>query len=57
MSEYKQFDLKLQYNDLETKPTHVVIVASSSRYGEDFCGGPGSVLYVDQFALSFDYDE
>lgn len=57
VSEYKQFDLKLQYNDLKTKPTHVVIVASSSRYGEDFCGGPGSVLYVDQFALSFDYDE
>ena len=57
VSEYKQFDLKLQYNDPETKPTHVVIVASSSRYGDDFCGGPGSVLYVDQFALSFDYDE
>ncbi len=56
VSEYKQFDLKLEYYDLETKPTHVVIVASSSRDGEDFCGGPGSVLYVDQFALSFDYD-
>lgn len=56
VSDYKQFDLKLEYYDLETKPTHVVIVASSSRYGEDFCGGPGSVLYVDQFALGFDYD-
>lgn len=54
--EYKQFDLQLAYNDIETKPTHIVIVASSSRYGEDFCGGPGSVLYVDQFALGFDFD-
>lgn len=54
VAEYKQFDLKLEYYDRETRPTHIVIVASSSRYGEDFCGGPGSVLYVDQFALSFD---
>ncbi len=56
VAEYKQFDLKLAYNDIETKPTHVVIVASSSRYGEDFCGGPGSELYVDQFALGFDFE-
>ncbi len=56
VSDYTQFDLKLEYYDLETKPTHIVIVSSSSRYGEDFCGGPGSVLYVDQFALSFDYE-
>lgn len=56
VSEYKQFDLKLEYYDLEAKPTHIVIVSSSSRYGDDFCGGPGSVLYVDQFALGFDYD-
>lgn len=56
VADYTQFDLKLEYYDRETKPTHIVIVSSSSRYGEDFCGGPGSVLYVDQFALSFDYD-
>lgn len=54
--EYKQFDLELVYSDLEAKPTHIVIVASSSRYGEDFCGGPGSELFVDQFALGFGYD-
>lgn len=56
VSDYTQFDLKLEYYDEVTKPTHIVIVSSSSRYGEDFCGGPGSVLYVDQFALGFDYD-
>lgn len=55
VSDYKQFDIKLEYYDTQTKPTHIVIVASSSRYGESFCGGPGSVLYVDQFELSFDY--
>ncbi|WP_300646466.1 PCMD domain-containing protein [uncultured Rikenella sp.] len=54
VEDYKQFDLTLEYYDRETRPTHIVIVASSSRYGDDFCGGPGSVLYVDQFALSFD---
>ena len=57
VADYTQFDLKLEYYDKVTKPTHIVIVASSSRYGEDFCGGPGSVLYVDQFALSFEYTE
>ncbi len=56
VAEYKQFDLQLAYNDITTKPTHIVIVASSSRYGEDFCGGPGSELFVDQFALGFDFD-
>lgn len=56
VAEYTQFDLKLEYDDIEAKPTHIVIVASSSRYGEDFCGGPGSVLFVDQFELGFDYD-
>lgn len=56
VSEYTQFDLKLEYYDEVTKPTHIVIVSSSSRYGEDFCGGPGSLLYVDQFALGFDYE-
>lgn len=56
VSDYTQFDLKLEYYDEVTKPTHIVIVSSSSRYGEDFCGGPGSLLYVDQFALGFDYE-
>lgn len=54
---YTQFDLTLDYTDEVTLPDHIVIVSSSSRYGEDFCGGPGSVLYVDQFELSFDYVE
>lgn len=54
---YTQFDLTLDYTDKVTLPDHIVIVSSSSRYGEDFCGGPGSVLYVDQFELSFDYVE
>lgn len=56
VSEYTPFTIKIDYKNTEDKPTHIVIVATSSRWGGDFCGGTGSVLYVDQFALGFDYD-
>ncbi len=36
-----------------TKPTHLVIVCSASKYGDYFCGGEGSLLYVDDFELEY----
>lgn len=51
---YAQFTIDLTYETLTEKPNHVVLVATSSVNGGDFCGGVGSVLYIDDFALSFD---
>lgn len=50
---YTRFELDIEYYDTKTKPTHVILVASSSRYGDDFCGGDGSVMYVDEFELHY----
>lgn len=35
------------------KGTHLVVVCSASMYGDFFQGGPGSVMYVDDFELVY----
>lgn len=52
--EYVQFTLPLVYRDSNRIPTHVVIAAASSRYGDYFTGGVGSVLLIDEFELVYD---
>jgi len=54
VKDYTKFDLELEYLDEKTKPTHIVLVSTSSLYGDDFVGHEGSVLFVDEFDLSFD---
>ncbi len=51
---WKQFNIDLKYNDLTTQPTHVIVVCSSSKYGDYFYGGEGSLLYLDDFELLYD---
>ena len=53
MTSYKEFAIDLKYRDLTRKPTHILIVCSSSKYGDYFVGGVGSVLLVDEFNLEF----
>lgn len=53
MTDYKEFAIDLKYRDLTRKPTHILIVCSSSKYGDYFVGGVGSVLLVDEFNLEF----
>lgn len=33
--------------------THLVIVCSASKYGDYFCGGEGSTMYIDDFELIY----
>lgn len=51
---YTPFEFEIVYSDTQTKPTHVTLVGTSSIYGEDFYGGEGSVLCIDQFELIFE---
>lgn len=37
-----------------TKPTHLVIVCSASKYGDYFSGAAGSVMYLDDFELIYE---
>lgn len=53
MSEYKQFVIDLKYRNLKKKPTHILIVATASKYGDYFTGGESSELLLDDFELVF----
>ena len=55
ITEYKKFELTLDYRDTGRVPTYLLIVCSASKFGDFFVGGPGSVLYVDEFSLEYDY--
>lgn len=54
VSEYTKFTITIDYKNTTDKPTHIVLVATSSRWGGDFCGGTGSQLLVDGMEIGFD---
>ena len=51
---YVEFNIPLEYKSLDTKPTHIMVVCTSSKYGDYMTGGAGSTLYVDDFELVYD---
>ncbi len=52
--QWKEFRINLKYRSLERKPTHIIIVASASKYGDYFTGSTSSVMYIDDFELIYD---
>lgn len=52
--EYKKFHIDLKYNDINRKVTHVVLVATASKYADYFTGGAGSTMYIDDFEFLFE---
>lgn len=52
-SEWKKFTIDLTYKNLEAKPTHIIIVFSSSKYGDYFTGSTSSLLYLDDLELIY----
>ena len=53
MEAYEAFTVELKYRSLTRKPTHVLIVASASKYGDFFTGSTSSVLLLDEFELLY----
>lgn len=51
---YQEIDLKLNYRSMERTPKYMVIVATSSKYGDYFTGGEGSTLWLDDFVLEYE---
>ena len=49
---YIPFEIPFDYRSGKI-PTHAVIIVASSRYGEFFTGGSGSVVYVDEFRFNY----
>lgn len=54
MASYEPFTIDIEWRDTSRKPTYIVVVASSSKYGDYFAGGEGSTLWIDEFELGFD---
>lgn len=54
MNDYEAFEITLQYYKENIRPTHIIVAASSSKYGDFYTGGIGSELYIDEFELVFE---
>lgn len=53
--DYKKFEIELEYRRTDVVPSGILIVCSASKLGDYFTGGVGSTLWVDDFALEYDY--
>lgn len=51
--QWKEFSIDLKYRNLDTKPTHIIIVCSASKYGDYFTGSTSSLMYVDDLELVY----
>lgn len=54
VSEYTKQTINIEYLDKTTRPTRIIIVVSSSLRGEEYIGGLGSTMYIDEFELGWD---
>lgn len=52
-TDYVEFNIPLVYKDITTKPTHIIIVCSASKYGDYMTGGTGSTMYIDDLELIY----
>lgn len=51
---YIPFTIELEYFSHTRKPKYLIIVATSSKYGDYFVGSTKSLLYLDEFEFEFD---
>lgn len=54
MTSYEKFTIDINYRDTKKKPKFIVIVASSSKYGDYFSGSTSALLLIDEFELGFE---
>lgn len=55
VEQYTQFEVEFEYKSTRRVPSYIIMTASASKYGDYFTGGNGSVMYVDDFKLEYDY--
>lgn len=53
--QWAQFEFDIEYKATNRIPRYILIVGSASKYGDYFTGGNGSVLYLDDLQLLYDY--
>ncbi|MDE7472825.1 MAG: DUF4493 domain-containing protein, partial [Muribaculaceae bacterium] len=47
-----EFEIPIDYKRTDIKPSNIIVVASASRYGDYYTGGP-SVMYLDDLELIY----
>ncbi len=52
---YIPFEFPINYTSTSRVPKYILITASASKYGDYFTGGAGSVLWLDDLELLYDY--
>lgn len=50
---WTEFTIDLEYHDLTKTPKYLLVVASSSKYGDYFHGSSTSILYLDDFEFIY----
>lgn len=53
--DWYEFEIPIEYRDFDRIPTHIIIVASGSSYGDYFVGSAQSIMWLDDFELVYDY--
>ncbi len=48
------FEIEIDYRTYERKPTHIVLVASASKYGDYFTGSTSSTMWLDDLELIYE---
>ncbi len=53
---WKEFVIPIEYRSALKEPTYLQITCATSKYGDYFTGGNGSVMWVDQFSFEWDLE-
>lgn len=51
---YQSLDIPLEYRYTNRTPKYIVVVGTSSKYGDYFTGGTGSTLWLDNLELLYE---
>lgn len=54
VTSYQQLEIPLEYRATNRTPKYIIIVASSSKYGDYYIGGVGSKLWLDELELVYE---
>lgn len=49
-----EITIPIEYYRTDVRPSNIIFVASASRYGDYFCGGEGSTLWIDDIELIYE---
>lgn len=51
---YKEMEVPFEYYDRKKTPSYLIIVCSSSKYGDFFTGGDSSEMFIDEMELVYE---